>query len=308
MATAQEYPNSDASQSGKNAPFFSQKQLEQLIRRLEIPHYLRRTFEIWWRVCTAPDGREIQLFESLPTFARAAQICERTARNHFRKFERLELMEIAVRSDGKRLVANSIRKSATYRLKTETLARNHWPECKRCGHKHAASNECGCSMGERKGRFRTKGGGILRKIVSRTCRCKASMSAPIPFRPSRSSHSSPSPAQERAASPTSLPPATAAPVPAAAVQQRETSRPPRRLTSREGPQLVAKVAELMRGYHGTVNTVSGLVHVDESHPKYRAPMSQEHALTAACMTLGIPYEAAMEHLKLCRWKFDEPAP
>lgn len=130
---------------------------------------------------------------------------------------------------------------------------------------------------------------------------------PRPQRSHESHRSSPSPAQDAAASPTSLPPATAAPVPAAAVQQqRETSRPPRRLTSREGPQLVAKVAELMRGYHGTVNTVSGLVHVDESHPKYRAPMSQEHALTAACMTLGIPYEAAMEHLKLCRWKFDEP--
>lgn len=285
-STAPAYRESGRQNSEKARAFFSQEKLASLISSLPIKPNLRSSFAAWWRICTSPAGTEIQLFKELKAHAREAQISERTARYHRRAFENLQLVEVAHPANSK------FRRPTTHRLKIETLVKRPWTTCPSCGHRHQRAEECGCLVKYGKS--------------ERTCRCAPRHAAPVPIRPSRSSHSSPSPAQERAASPTSLPPATAAPVPAAAVQQRETSRPPRRLTSREGPQLVAKVAELMRGYHGTVNTVSGLVHVDESHPKYRAPMSQEHALTAACMTLGIPYEAAMEHLKLCRWKFDEP--
>lgn len=135
---------------------------------------------------------------------------------------------------------------------------------------------------------------------------------PVPRRigPQRAPDRNPPPAQEAAASPAT--PITAAPVHVASPQRdahRDTRRPPRRLTPREGPQLVAKMIELMQGYTAHVEAVGGYGYdLQPDDPRYRAPMSQEHALTAACMTLGIPHDAALEHLKLCQWKFGEAEP
>ena len=42
-----------------------------------------------------------------------------------------------------------------------------------------------------------------------------------------------------------------------------------------------------------------------SDPRYRAPMPQDEALASACMNLGIPYDSAREHLKLCRFSENE---
>jgi hypothetical protein len=121
-----------------------------------------------------------------------------------------------------------------------------------------------------------------------------------PFRP-RSEHRGhrPSPPAPEAA-PVAPTPQSAAP---AAVP--ETSARHRRLTSREGPKLVAKMAELMRGYNKHVGLDGFAVVLDPGDSRYRAPLSQEKALISACMTLGIPYELALEHLKLCQWKFEE---
>jgi hypothetical protein len=114
--------------------------------------------------------------------------------------------------------------------------------------------------------------------------------------------SSPKPPQEHA-SPQPQMQASAAPV--AVVESERGSRQPRRLTPREGPKLVAKMAELMRGHtrHCQLDGYSFNLQPDDY--RYRAPMTQEKALVAACMNLGIAYEDALEHLKLCRWTFEE---
>lgn len=286
-----------------------------MLTRLDIPFYLQRTFVVWWKVCTAPFGREIRFFTSIPEFARAARVCERTARYHVRKFERLELIEIAKNSEGKLLKQNTERRRpVTYRLRTEVLVRNRWDKCTHCGHAHESGVECGCDMGERNGRFFAKDGRVVTKTVRRTCRCKPLHPAimPTPIRPPRGNQTSHRPSPDRSSperpSPTpAQEPSKAleapAPVPAAKgppVSARESERPPRRLTSREGAKLVAKVAELMRGFTGF-----GSIQLQPGgrfgSQVYREPMSQEKALIAASMTLGIPHESAIAHLKLCCW-------
>ena len=102
-------------------------------------------------------------------------------------------------------------------------------------------------------------------------------------------------------------PAPAAPLPAreqpAAEHKpehhRSSQRTARKLTPREGPKLVNEIRRLMRGSSSFVEAHSGLeVNLRPDDPRYRAPMSQEHALIAACMNLAIPEEAAREFLKL----------
>lgn len=228
-ATALASHNSDGQNSEKERPLLLADDVKKLIGRLDIPHHLRRTLWVWWGICTQPHGREIRLWKGVDDFARAAQVCPRTARYHLRHFERMELIEVAVDSTGKKLVANTINRPTTYRLRNETLLRNRWPECRRCGHKHKSEHECGCNLPERVGSFYTKDGKRISKVVGRTCRCKPSPNdAPTPIRPQRSAkhfsqHSSESsslPAQE-AARPQQQP-VPAAPVPVAAPIQ-ETS-------------------------------------------------------------------------------------
>lgn len=98
--------------------------------------------------------------------------------------------------------------------------------------------------------------------------------------------------------------AVAVPIPAPVADRR----PLRRLTPREGPKLVSAMAELMRGYtrHRQLDGYSFDLQPDDR--RYRAPMTQDKALIAACMALGIPLESAIEHLKLCQWKFEESEP
>ena len=131
----------------------------------------------------------------------------------------------------------------------------------------------------------------------------AAKPAPRRIGPERSS----SPPAQQAATHTPQPP-TAASVPVTPPPMSDSyraGRKPRRLTSREGPQLVAKMAELMRGYtrHRQLDGYSFALLPED--PRYRAPMSQGKALISACMTLGITEEDAREHLKLCCWKFEE---
>ena len=102
-----------------------------------------------------------------------------------------------------------------------------------------------------------------------------------------------------------LPPAPAAPKPERAkpAAHRSTERAPneakpRQLTSREGPRLVNEMRRLMRGYMGSQTGREGALWIGPEHPQYREPMSQENALTAACINLAIPETSAREFLKL----------
>lgn len=273
MATAQEYPNSDASQSGKNRDFLRREELPQLIARLDIPHTYRRSFATWWELCGSPDGRTIEFWKGQEEFARKAQICVRTARNHYRAFERFQLVEIAHK-------ANSKFRPPVYRVKNETLQRNRWPECKRCGHKHQSDQECGCDMGPRRGRFHTKEGVISKTIPHRICRCKPPRQAPVvPIRrPSRSSHSSPSPAQEP----------SSATSPATPASVREA--PPVRGTRSE-----QRLQELRRGLARDVTLL------------LKEGKSREEAIRKVCMKWGVTADEAQEHLKLMRFEAP-PAP
>jgi hypothetical protein len=124
------------------------------------------------------------------------------------------------------------------------------------------------------------------------------------------------PAQEPAVSSTPIA-ATAAPVPVAVPapelpreSHRSSSRKTRQLTSREGAKLVQKMVELMRGCEG--HTEVGGYYVDylrdpeNPDPRYRAPMTRDKALIAACMQFCIPEDSAREALKLAGWKLEDP--
>lgn len=116
-----------------------------------------------------------------------------------------------------------------------------------------------------------------------------------------------SPAPAAAAAPPSqavTPPAS--PAASGAVCRTTSPKPIRKLTPREGPELVKRMKDLMAGQVEYFSPADGFsVSISPGHPRYRAPMSQENALIAACMSLGIPTESAREHLKLCSWKFEE---
>lgn len=128
----------------------------------------------------------------------------------------------------------------------------------------------------------------------------AAKPAPRRIGPQRSS----SPPAQQAATRTPQPP-TAASVPVIPVEHRDMGRRFRRLTSREGAKLVQKMVELMRGYTRHRGIDGYAFDLDPGDSRYRAPMSQDHALIAACMQFCIPEESAREALKLAGWKFEE---
>jgi hypothetical protein len=86
---------------------------------------------------------------------------------------------------------------------------------------------------------------------------------------------------------------------------RDRRRAPKPLTSRERTNLAREMAVLMRGYTRHVEAVGGYSYdLQPDDPRYRPPMSQEHALIAACMKLCIPIEDAREALKLSGHNID----
>jgi hypothetical protein len=192
-----------------------------------------------------------------------AAVSYRTVQRHIDELERRRVLK--KKHDANSFVGKSIRRTATYTLHGEAEKqlepRQSYVEWKACNRRQAPSR----------------------------------------FRPRQVAHSSqPSPTSQEAPAPRPVaPPADA---------HRSTERPLRRLTPREGPKLVSEMRRLMRG----ITKVSGegfplpssakhAWDMEPSDPRYRAPMSQENALVAACMNLGIPYESAVEHLKLCRF-------
>lgn len=187
-ATAPAYPNSEPRNSEKTRRYFSQEDLAELISYLPIKPNLQRSLLAWWKICTAPDGTEIRFLKPLKQQARAARICERTARYHRRALERLQIVEIAH-------AANTIRRPATHRMKLETLVGRPWRYCPACGHRHQSESECGCQ--------------VKYGQNQRVCRCKPPLDhSATPIRPQREAkhfsrhspqrvpRSSPAPAQE----------------------------------------------------------------------------------------------------------------
>jgi hypothetical protein len=99
--------------------------------------------------------------------------------------------------------------------------------------------------------------------------------------------------------PPPTPPAPSAPQPGKKVaEHRSNQRQSRKLTPREGPRLVNEMRRLMNGVKGHVGQDRLWVEYSPNDPRYRAPMSQENALLAACMNLAIPEASAREFLKL----------
>lgn len=268
--------NSDVRPSGKwprdLAPWFES---------CDLPDHLRATILVMLK----RDRQGLQLWMCITRLAVELGVCRRTVQRRIRRLEEFKVIKRVFEANTRPFPERPdyFRPSATYEAHPEAVKiRPTWKEFEGMRATHR--------------RFRVKS-------ATQHWRCQKS-----PHLLRSSAHSS-LPAQEPAAQ--TAPLSTAFPVPLAPVPPRDSlrqpsERKPRRLTSREGPQLVAKMAELMRGCYGSMPTKFGeSVWVDEDDSCYRAPMSQEKALISACMTLGITEEDAREHLKLCCWKFAE---
>lgn len=291
-ATALASHNSASSQSDKKRDFVSRSAVAELLDTADFSRdleaiivkragrekghrtYRRRhlvaALKGIWRASSSPYGTgEILCYASVEGYAIEAGVSERALRYNLRELERIGVIELVY-------AANTIRRPATYRLN-------------------------------------------LHKLRPRRTYEQLKQSRP-PRRALHSVHHSsprPSPAaqeavQEAASVATSpLKPADAAPVAGSVAvapahdSHRSSERPTRRLTSREGPKLVAKMAELMKGHTRHVGIDGYGFDLDPGDPRYRAPMAQEKALICACMTLCIPEESAKEALKLAGWNFDK---
>lgn len=270
-STATAYRDSNPPASENRPRYFSRDEIAGLIPALDIPYRYKHTYGIYWRLCHAPDGTEIKLWKSTPQLARAAGICETTARAHLRAWrDRFDLIEFARDRSGRELKANTRRHAATYRMKTETLAGNRWPECKRCGHKHQAEQECGCDLGSRQGRFHTKGGGVLEKLVEkRTCRCRPA-SAPSLFRPQPVPVSTPA-APTRSQEPRS---------------RISAERQPPALTPRQRAELGRRIEFYKDGQTRWLEEHGGyVVTLTPGDARYVKPLPQLYATLAGCKSM-----------------------
>jgi hypothetical protein len=266
-STVAAYRNSDSASSGKSGAFLSRGSIETLFENCDLrPHHVNMLAAMW-RAAGKPHGKEIFLFAAVEGY-------RIEARYKSRRSVQYNLRQLADPKVGAiELVhgANTIRRPATYRLRVEAL-----------GKRQTYTD------------FKNQ-----RKAPHSVPRRPAPPNAPAPaaapptkfeeaarFLDAKRGHATPAPTPQPGGRP-------------------QRTRAPRRLTSREGPQLVARMAELMRGCKGRVNTSQGLIFVDEDDYRYREPLPQDKALIAACMSLGIAEDDAREHLKLCCWKFDE---
>jgi hypothetical protein len=249
-ATAAAYRNSEGSTSGKRSTFFTRESLQSLFENCDLRPHHANMIAAMWRAAGKPQGQEILLFAAVDGYRIEARYRSRRAvQYNLRALEAIGVIELAKG-------ANTIRRPATYRLRTDALGkRQTYADAKNA-----------------------------RK------------------RPHSISHSSPAPAQEPAAQPT--------PVTAAAPVREEGHRSSaRHLGTRKfqrireaRAELVAKIAELMKGCHGAVRTNDGAsLWVDEDSPLYRPPMSRENAFISACMSLQLTEREGRELLK-----FEEP--
>lgn len=267
--------NSDARPSGKwprdLAPWFES---------CDLPDHLRTTILVMLR----RDRQGLQLWMCITRLAVELGVCRRTVQRRIRRLEEFKVIRRIFEANTRPFPERPdyFRPSATYEAHPEAVKiRPTWKDFEGMRATHR--------------RFRVK---------SATQHWRRQKS---PHLLRTSGHSS-LPAQEAALQ--AAPRSAAAPVPVGPVPPRDSlgqpsGRKSRRLTSREGPQLVAKMAELMRG-HTRQQQIDGYsFNLQPDDPRYRAPMSQEKALISACMTLGITEEDAREHLKLCCWKFED---
>jgi hypothetical protein len=166
---------------------------------------------------------------------------------------------------------------------------NQWirPKC----YRHTATHRLNLSLLERKRQRSYQESKGLRRVAE-------------PFRPQRVESAEPS-------SPPPTPPApepTGVPSELGAAPAHRNAKGISRAQDRERAlrmELSNKVTALMKGNCGSIETREGLRFVSPGDPDYRAPMTSENALIAACMQLGIgDVEQGRALLKL--WKFEEP--
>lgn len=285
MATpsiAAAYRSSDDSGSAKERPFFTVAEIEKffetcpediLSRRFR--HFLRHA----WIAAGRPFGSEILFFKAVDNYRKACYYkSPTTARLNLRAAEKLGLLEVAHRDASGNCHHIWIRprtatdKGLYRRVTTHRLPVGllmKWRELHR-GQKAEVTP--------------------IRKPAQPTE--KPLPPAPAAPLPKREQPAANTPAKHDHRSP-----------------QRNPSSSSRKLTSREGPRLVNEMRRLMRGCSSFIEQQSGLeITLRPEDPRYRAPLSQEEALVAACANLGIPYEAAREHLKLIRPPAHEKEP
>jgi hypothetical protein len=281
-------------------------QLKQLVRYSGIPlpqrHLILAALEV-------SNDAGVVIWSSVKSLSVETKMSERTIYHRRRRMLKLKLWE-------------PIRKPYT------------WDDCPKCGAERE-SKRCGCGYqgSEREFRrpptFRLNVDKIAAWPRPKGVRAgsyrqyKASPDYPGKKHADNSGHRSTShfsPSNERAkqeavSAKPALVESSAAPVEQQAhvvPSHRSTERPLRRLTPREGPKLIAEMRRLMQGVtreNGLRElTPRGMFELEPADPRYRAPMSQQEALASACMNLGIPYESAREHLKLCRFPGESEQP
>ena len=116
-STAAAYRNSDGSTSGKRGNFFSRDTLETLFENCDLrPHHVNMIAAMW-RAAGKPHGQEILLFAAVEGYRIEARYRSRRAvQYNLRALEALGVIELAK-------AANTIRRPATYRLRTDQLGK-----------------------------------------------------------------------------------------------------------------------------------------------------------------------------------------
>jgi hypothetical protein len=268
VATASDYRNSDSSARGKWP-----RDLRPWFEACDLPDHLIRTMLVLLR----PKRSGLQLHTSKVRLAIELGVCRRTAQRRVKRLKDLKvLVEIGEANKYFKNRPHDFRPSFTYQANPDAVApRPTWQDFEKMRPTHRR---------------------LKVKSATQHHRRVVAISSP-PVQEAASAATSPFPR-----------PADAAPVAGSPAPRKTLGRAPRRLTSREGPALVAKMAELMRGYTRHKQLDGYAFNLEPDDPRYRAPLSQAKALIAACMTLGITEDDAREHLKLCCWQFEEAEP
>ncbi len=268
--TVPDYRDSDSSASGKWP-----RDLMPWFESCDLPDHLRVTM----LVLLKPKRSGLNLSTSKVRLAIELGVTRRTAQRRVRRLRDLRVLEeIGEANKYFKGRPDDFRPSFTYRAHPEAVApRPTWKDFEQMRPTHRRVKVKSATQHRRR-----------RSAIALT-------SSPLP----QPAADAPTPAPSPSAAPVAVPPSNG---------HRDTRRQPRRLTPREGPKLVAKMAELMRGHTRHQQLDGYAFNLEPDDPRYRAPMSQDKALIAACMTLGITEEDAREHLKLCCWKFDAAEP
>lgn len=266
-STAAAYRNSDGAATGKTGQVFTREIVSGLLHLADVPPNLKTTLGGMWEAANRPHGREILFFAAVEGYrVEANWRCRRTVQRHLRRLEGLGIIELVHGS-------NTIRRPATYRLRTDRLGRR-------------------------------------KSYLEAKAERRAHLVSPPTPRPDppNSEPSSPRPVQSAAVQ-TPAPPAAA---PRGGTHRRiappQEPEAKFQITARLGGKLIGRIHELVKG----VTSAAGLDGLEfELRPGqrgYREPLKPSSALLVACRDLGIPFWPAREYCERCGLKFDDGDP